>query len=708
MPLIDFYYSHVHSLIEPLLDMQNRGVRFDVAACRKLKKTYKEDIDKLQAKLNREVGHELNINSHKQMTEWLYKELKLPKKVKKRKTTGQTTLSADEEVLNDLYTKSGNESIRTVLEIRERGKMLSTYLRVKLDEDLRIRCAYNIAGTETGRLSSSASSRGTGTNLQNVPEDLRILFLADEGKTLINADLSQAEARVVAHLAGETRLIEIFDRGGDIHRKNAANIFNKLESEVTSEERQLAKRVVHACLHPDSEVLTRYGWVRVQDVTKRINGFDEVMVYDPKTEFLLFDRPTEVHNYAAPNKMVRVLGGTVDQYVTPNHKMAYQTNNKIKSCQARNLRESYRIPTSGYAESYKCLSDYYDAKLKLAVAIQADGSYTGYKVSFHLRKSRKIARLKCLLRQEGIKFKESLYKDGTTGIRFYKPTWIEDYLEPNKTLSWRLLDLDSACLSVVLEECFLWDGHKGKTYQTYSSSIKHNCEVVQAVAHLCGHQGRLRTAHGCYKVQVSCRRFSRIQSVRTEETPKDCSMVYCLTVPTGFFLMRRNDVISITGNSNYGMGARTFAATAGISQGQATRLLNQYFATYPRIKLWQIQVRSTLEKSRVLVTPFGRRRAFFNRWSDSVLKEGLAYLPQSTVADITNQGLLNLYRRGHEILLQVHDSVVLQCSDSQVGQVVEEVRECMTVPVEINGAMLTIPVDVKVGKNWKELVKWKG
>ena len=82
-------------------------------------------------------------------------------------------------------------------------------------------------------------------------------------------------------------------------------------------------------------------------------------------------------------------------------------------------------------------------------------------------------------------------------------------------------------------------------------------------------------------------------------------------------------------------------------------------------------------------------------------------MPQSTVADITNQGLLSLHQQGAEILLQVHDSVVLQCDDSKVDETAQLMVKCMTIPIEIRGKVFTIPVDVKYGKNWRDLTKWK-
>jgi DNA polymerase-1 len=121
---------------------------------------------------------------------------------------------------------------------------MSTYLT---DEGERIRCSYVVGGTKTGRLSSRESIFGSGTNLQNIPKGVcRRMFIPDEGKVFIEADLSQAEARVVAYLSGEEKLIELFEGGGDVHKQVAAWIYSKDVCQVEGQERELAKRLVHA------------------------------------------------------------------------------------------------------------------------------------------------------------------------------------------------------------------------------------------------------------------------------------------------------------------------------------------------------------------------------------------------------------------------------------------------------------------------------
>lgn len=428
--VVDFYYEHMHSLIMPLMDMSSIGVRIDSAGKKQAIKDMQAQEIALQNKLVELVGHDLNVNSPKQMKHWLYEELKLKPKYKLRKGKAEKTIAADEEALDELYKETNNEALKVVLDIRGTRKLLSTYLEVTYDKAQviklhetelgqivetkrewveRARTSYLITGTETGRLSSRETVYGTGTNMQNIPKGIvRRIFIPDEGKIFLNADLSQAEARVVAWLAEEDRLIKVFQDGGDIHRRNAAKIFRKPEGEITKQEREIAKRVVHA--------------------------------------------------------------------------------------------------------------------------------------------------------------------------------------------------------------------------------------------------------------------------------------------------------------SNYGMGPVTFAKNAGIAIPEAKRLLNAYFAEFPRIKLWHMSIERELKQSRTLITPLGRRRTFFNRWDESLKKEAYAFIPQSTVADILNMGLRRLYekyrRTDNQLLLQIHDAVLMQVPCLEVQKVVTEVRETLSIPIMIHHKELIIPVDISVGENWQDLKKW--
>ena len=425
--MYDFYHKYLNHVIPILLDMQLCGVRVDTKKRALAAEDLKRVVNELQKKLNDAVGRELNVNSSKQMNDFLYRELGLP--IQSHRKTGKT--SSSESSLKNLAKLAPNRLFDVIIDIRETKKLISTYLEAEIDPDGRFRCSYLLDGTESGRLASRMSATGTGGNLQNVPKGIaREVFVPDEGKMFMAADLSQAEARVVAYLAREQGLIKIFESGDDIHKQVAASIFDKRVDDITKEERELAKHIVHA--------------------------------------------------------------------------------------------------------------------------------------------------------------------------------------------------------------------------------------------------------------------------------------------------------------SNYGMGARHFAELTGLSIADAQRRLNLYHIHFPGIRIWHMEVARELKRSRILVTPMGRKRMFFGRWNDELLRDGYSYIPQSTVADIVLKGMININNKlphGCNIVFNIHDEVVMQVPikpqyDYAIGfipdvgstaisheeaqtlyhnHLKEFMINCMSIPVEIHGRTLVIPVNVKTGKNWDEV-----
>ena len=410
--MYDFYHKYLNHVIPILLNMQLRGVRVDTKKRALAAEDLKRTVNELQKKLNDAVGHELNVNSSKQMNDFLYKELGLP--IQSHRKTGKT--SSSESSLKNLAKLAPNRLFDVIINIRETKKLISTYLEAEIDPDGRFRCSYLLDGTESGRLASRKSATGTGGNLQSVPKGIaREVFIPDEGKMFMAADLSQAEARVVAYLARDKGLIDIFESGEDIHKQVAASIFNKKLDDVTKEERELAKHIVHA--------------------------------------------------------------------------------------------------------------------------------------------------------------------------------------------------------------------------------------------------------------------------------------------------------------SNYGMGARHFAELTGLSAADAQTKLNLYHIHFPGIRIWHMEVARELKRSRILVTPMGRKRMFFGRWNDELLRDGYSYIPQSTVADVVLKGMINIAHclpDGCNIVFNIHDEVVIQMPIEFKDKIVVDCRphvdmhftmaelmiDCMSIPVEIHGRTLVIPVNVKTGKNW--------
>uniref|UniRef100_A0A6H1ZBK9 Putative DNA polymerase n=1 Tax=viral metagenome TaxID=1070528 RepID=A0A6H1ZBK9_9ZZZZ len=219
-------YCRTMSVIPSLLEMQIRGVAINIEEKERLQKTFEEKVLKAERTLVEATGQQWNLNSSPQMIRLLYGYLGLPMQYN-HKTKKPTT---DKDALNRLRKNNpDNRILKAVVDHRKFAKLASTYASMKVESDNRIRTSYSFISTY--RLSSSESIFGGGGNLQNIPvrtEEgrlIRKLFIPDEGKILLASDLSQAEARVVAWLSNDTRLIEAFLAGEDVHWLNAQMIF---------------------------------------------------------------------------------------------------------------------------------------------------------------------------------------------------------------------------------------------------------------------------------------------------------------------------------------------------------------------------------------------------------------------------------------------------------------------------------------------------
>jgi len=234
------FYGYTMPLFKILWRMERFGCRIDTNKKELSAVEVKKEIEELKKAINKEVGFELNVNSPKQMQHFLYEYLMLP--VKRNRKTRRVT--ADENAINELAVSHPNPVFDKVLELRGKIKDLSTYIDAKVDKDGRMRTAYSMTGADkednrlpvTGRLASRKGIYGSGMDLQNIPTRHRSMFLPDDGMILVEADLSQAENRVVAYLAGDEKQIDIFERGGDFHSIMATWL---------GKDRKVAKSIVH-------------------------------------------------------------------------------------------------------------------------------------------------------------------------------------------------------------------------------------------------------------------------------------------------------------------------------------------------------------------------------------------------------------------------------------------------------------------------------
>jgi DNA polymerase-1 len=227
-------------LIEVLTAMEIEGVMLDAKRLADIGQGFERRIGELQAEIYELAGREFTIGSPQQLAEVLFDELKLSKKRR-----GKTGFSTDARVLTQI--REEHEIVAKVERWRELTKLKSTYLDALpelIDPDTkRIHTTFNQTATATGRLSS------TNPNLQNIPirteegRPIRSCFVAPKGSRLLSADYNQVELRVLAHVAGEDALKEIFERGEDVHAATAAEVLELQRDEVGVGERSKAKMV---------------------------------------------------------------------------------------------------------------------------------------------------------------------------------------------------------------------------------------------------------------------------------------------------------------------------------------------------------------------------------------------------------------------------------------------------------------------------------
>jgi len=157
--------------------------------------------------------------------------------------------------------------------------------------------------------------------------------------------------------------------------------------------------------------------------------------------------------------------------------------------------------------------------------------------------------------------------------------------------------------------------------------------------------------------------------------------------------------------TNYGGSARTMAMAAGVTVAQSEAMQRRWFAAHPGIKEWHRRVEASLQQTRSVRNAFGFRRTYFDR-IEGVLPEALAWIPQSTVANVINMGLRNIYQHlpAVQLLLQVHDSLVLQWPVELDPAIRPSIRKQLLIPIPYPDP-LTIPVGLKVSpRSWGDCV----
>lgn len=642
---------------------------------------------------------------------------------------------------------------------------------------------YNIAGTDTFRLGSRMLTikltrpkreGQVGSNLQNIEKGMRHIYIPDDGYIFTQVDQSGAEALIVAYLCKHGNFRDLFLNAVKPHCYVALHVFSSVwqkelehtgvnirelvdspinaltsnphwravdkvikKSDENPPERRyyyISKQICHASVDSLTEVLTPNGWIKVSHITDD----KSIMIYDKESKKLSFEQPSNWSRYSnSSDSLIRIKAPYVDQFVTHNHRVLFADNGREQIRFAEQLlgNKTIKIPFTGtYSGDVKISNEV----LRLCAAIQADGSLrikNNY-VIFHLKKKRKAQRIKDILIRLGITYKYKLINrlEGLSHrFLFYLPQSIKqlNFIDWNtKTFNFNLLSLCFENLNCLMEELQHWDGSSSSNRIRYFSSNLDNINLFHTIAHITNRRASIVDWPSNSKLPCKCLtyykmgyyRYSKLTE-RIVKEPYPLKDVYCPTVSTGFFLIRRYGKISITGNSNYGMKSgmfqlNTLEKSKGkivISKEEAERYLSTYHSLFPEIHHWHRVVEDQLHKTRTLYNLFGHPRMF---WYPSVeppmdiLKKAYAFVPQSTVAMITRlaytdmQNYIEDNNLDWHLMADTHDSYMVMSpigTERDVASVMQRfINRQLTGP---DSSVFYMKSEAQSGYNWSPAKK---
>lgn len=760
--------------------MTETGIRIDSSRLAEVQKRIEGEIEELEGRLPEVLrSHFITVNkldpapegyvdpitkrprkkikrvAQEKVTPWrldrvkknlLYVEWGLPPQLSPK--TGK--LTADKTALDklhrrlmsptgELYNPERAGIVKILKEINRKDHFLASFVKEERKGTDRIRPEFNVHGTSSGRLSSSGGEAG---NFQNQPEAARYMYVPSyDDWEIAECDYSQVENRLTALLADDTlRLKRYDDPKHSDYKLLASRAFGIPYDEVEKDNDREApygksKAIVLGCFPGDHEVLTKTGWVRFD----QYNFETPIATWDINTTSIAFVQPTAHVNKQWKGNLIASTGRAADFAATPDHAFPVRNGSNKRVRMPLEDLTSQRLISGGVLTGTK------KADMRLLAAVQADSSvYAKGQVTFNLKKQRKIDRLHVLAK--GREYRATKYANGYT--RFYFPAKsledICDYFLPNTTPQVspklfdlpQLLELDAESRATFLDELLFWDGVRSEGVEgkqnAYLTTDRHNAEIVQTLAHVTGRQALLRTfpKHSSskgqkpmFKVSFNQRQFIRFASLETRKVPFD-GRVYCVTVPSSYFLVRHNQRILVTGNTNYGLGA---LKTANMYDMELLEVKNLMVAWKKEIAFtvdWQRRITAIAKKQGWLTTLFGRKRWFY---TDSYFTQALSFLPQSTAADIIYRAMIGLlYDRigmtleqaqrvtpiciplphPARIMLQVHDALVVEYPKHMR----EEVLGIMKTVMEQKWPELkdyNIPVGIAIGPSWGEVEPWK-
>lgn len=680
-------YLFERQLQAPYLDMMMRGFRVNLAARDRALTALIARRDSLQEKLDylaRALWDKgLNPRSQPQLQEFFYNVMNIPQVWIWQK--GEKKLSMNREALEKIEEYLfARPFVSLILSIRDIAKD-SEVLETQIDSDGRMRTSYQIARTVSGRASSEKSATGSGRNMQNIQGNLRYIFIADVGKKLGHVDEEQVEARDVGWFCG-TKI-------GDWSLLNACE-----------------------CLTDEHEVLTKEGWISIAEKP------DEILTW---SHWELRYEKVLRWNEGYTNKIVHAVNRSIEVSGTSNHGMPVFTGGRSNILKKKSLGDianapNYKAPLTGVIENKHGVEE---KNAAIIAAFQADGTRDSKgKVHWTFTKQRKIDNMRGILCALGFEYSE--YTLGSGNTRFYllsdqgQDKWPK--VCGREILSWNKKSIQAFC-----ESHLLWDASITEDNYSIVNKDKSHLDWLATAYMLYGKATSIRKHKERYwELTIKNSRNTQYRSckIHTTESSSPIFRVFCPTTEAGFFMVRRNGKIFISGNSgdfhtsnarliwperpwtgdlkkdrklaeekfyrdmsyrdmskrgghlsNYMGTAHTASRHLKVPLEVMENFQKRYIFGGPGItpafpcieKWWGVEIRE-LETTMKHTNPFGRERQFFGRvTSPEVHREAIADLPQGTTADRTNRWLLNSWRGCPDIqvLAQTHDSFTFQYDD---------------------------------------------
>ena len=584
----------------------------------------------------------------------------------------------------------------------------------------------NSVGTKTTRFSSSDPN---GQNIEKKPpsfdddEDInewlektpgsRSVFGPPKGKWWVAMDYSQLQLRIFAVVTGEKDMQKAFAEGWDGHDYTMHKIFSDVE-----EHTELHRRIAKNCYHPDTEVLTTTGWKLIVDVLPSDRVAQYVPGRSPETGVIEYVEPTGIVRQAnAHGHLLHFKSEGFDLRVTPDHRM-FSWDQKCNAI--RKGKYDYSITPASELPLSRMWSnagteigirdtDIPAIHVRLAAAIQADGSIAGNRIRFGFVKQQKIERLEKLLNHAGVSYKKSVigreYKVTTFSFHVSSVTESLKLLDNKVWVIEKLLQLGLRMRQVLLEEIGYWDAAlvTGKCTQTrYYSSIKQNVDAIQAVATVSNRKTRLvRGKKGIWCLSIK-QRCTTKQVNRTPEIIPYTGEVVCLSVPSSLLVVRDGGIPVISGNCNFGF---IFGASPSKIEETAGRpgLWDVVTSMFPNAHGFIEQTKKSINSSGYVNTlgnyPLRMdlvQNKYRGNWEYKA-HAGVNYIVQGTEGVIVKEAIFRCgdylikHRFGGRICMLIHDEIVFEVPAFVKRSHLLGLKKCMEDAAQMYG--VHAPVD---------------